>query len=158
MMRNPVSAYVDPERLEQERKILFTQYPQFAGLYWSHFQAALDWVTDFYKKYRVNDVAAFMGGFGFADQHGFIAEKVAMMVLDSSFPDQIKAYRPDLTFVNCTKTAFVSASCSSRSSRRCLRCSTWRSPWWAVSRANSIQRSARSWLTAHARAVRPLKR
>ncbi|RPH33055.1 ABC transporter substrate-binding protein [bacterium] len=61
-------------------------------------QAALDWVEDFYKRYPVDDVAAFMGGLGFADQHGFIAGKVAMMVLDSSFPDQIKAYRPDLEY------------------------------------------------------------
>src|SRR3569832_2797840 len=31
-MRNPVSAYVDPERLEQERKVLFTEHAQIAGL------------------------------------------------------------------------------------------------------------------------------
>jgi multiple sugar transport system substrate-binding protein len=61
-------------------------------------RTALGWIADFYTRYGVDDVAAFMGGFGFAEQHGFIAGKVAMMVLDSSFPDQIKAYRPDLEY------------------------------------------------------------
>lgn len=61
-------------------------------------RTALGWIADFYARYPVDDVAAFMGGFGFAEQHGFITEKVAMMVLDSSFPDQIKAYRPDLEY------------------------------------------------------------
>ena len=56
------------------------------------------WLLRFYRSYPLKDVAAFTGGFGFADQHGFIAEKVAMMVLDSSFPDQIKAYKPALEF------------------------------------------------------------
>src|SRR6185312_2968595 len=31
-MRNPVAAYVDQDWLEHERKVLFTQHPQFAGL------------------------------------------------------------------------------------------------------------------------------
>lgn len=61
-------------------------------------KTALGWIADFYTRYPVDDVAAFMGGFGFAEQHGFIAGKVAMMVLDSSFPDQIKAHRPDLDY------------------------------------------------------------
>jgi multiple sugar transport system substrate-binding protein len=52
----------------------------------------------FYDEYPREDVAAFMAGLGFADQHGFIAEKVAMMVLDSGFPDQIRAYRPGLDY------------------------------------------------------------
>lgn len=64
----------------------------------SSVQSALEWVAGFYRDFAADDVAAFMGGFGFADQHGFIAGKVAMMVLDSSFPDQIKAYRPDLEY------------------------------------------------------------
>jgi phenylpropionate dioxygenase-like ring-hydroxylating dioxygenase large terminal subunit len=32
MMRNPVAAYTDQDWLEHERKTLFTQHPQFAGL------------------------------------------------------------------------------------------------------------------------------
>jgi multiple sugar transport system substrate-binding protein len=61
-------------------------------------RTSLDWIADFYSRYPLDDVAAFMGGFGFAEQHGFLAEKVAMMVLDNSFPDQIRAYRPDLEY------------------------------------------------------------
>jgi ABC-type glycerol-3-phosphate transport system substrate-binding protein len=60
--------------------------------------AGLEWLVRFYDAYPLKDVAAFMAGFGFADQHPFIAGKVAMVVLDSSFPDQIKAYRPDLDY------------------------------------------------------------
>lgn len=60
--------------------------------------SGLDWVVEFFRRYTVDDVSAFTGGLGFADQHGFIAGKIAMMVLDSSFPDQIRAYRPDLDY------------------------------------------------------------
>jgi len=58
----------------------------------------LRWIQQFYEEYDQRDVAAFIGGLGFADQHGFIAGKLAMMILDSSFPDQIKAYKPDLDY------------------------------------------------------------
>jgi multiple sugar transport system substrate-binding protein len=58
----------------------------------------LEWTVKFYDEYPLKDVAGFMAGLGFAEQHGFIAEKVGMMVLDSSFPDQIKAYRPGLDY------------------------------------------------------------
>lgn len=59
---------------------------------------ALQWVQRFYAEYHQQDVAAFLGGLGVADQHGFIAGKVAMMILDSSFPDQIRAYKPSLDY------------------------------------------------------------
>jgi len=59
---------------------------------------SLRWVQRFYDEYDQQEVAAFLGGLGFADQHGFIAGKLAMMILDSSFPDQIKAYKPDLDY------------------------------------------------------------
>jgi multiple sugar transport system substrate-binding protein len=59
---------------------------------------ALEWVVRFYQHFAVRDVSAFTGGFGFAEQHGFISGKLAMMVLDSSFPDQIKLYRPTLDY------------------------------------------------------------
>jgi len=58
----------------------------------------LEWTVKFYEAYPQKDIAAFMAGFGFADQHGFISGKVAMMVLDSSFPDQIRLYRPSLDY------------------------------------------------------------
>jgi len=59
---------------------------------------ALQWIERFYSEYRQQDVAAFLGGMGFADQHGFISGKVAMMILDSSFPDQIRVYKPSLDY------------------------------------------------------------
>ncbi len=59
---------------------------------------ALTWVTNFYNVYNFNDVSSFKAGFGFADQQGFISQKVAMMVLDNTFPDQIKIYNPKLKY------------------------------------------------------------
>ncbi len=59
---------------------------------------ALTWVTNFYKQYNINDVSSFMAGFGYANQQGFISQKVAMMVLDNTFPDQIKLYNPKLQY------------------------------------------------------------
>ncbi len=58
----------------------------------------LQWVVDYYKEFNFKQVSAFEAGLGFADQHGFISGKVAMMVLDSSFPNQIEAYRPGLDY------------------------------------------------------------
>jgi multiple sugar transport system substrate-binding protein len=58
----------------------------------------LTWVVKFYDAYPWKDVAAFKAGLGVADQHGFISEKIAMMVLDNTFPDQIKQYRSDLEY------------------------------------------------------------
>lgn len=59
---------------------------------------AFGWIVDYYNEYLINDVNAFMAGFGHAEQHGFLSERVGMMVLDSSFLDQIERYRPDLEF------------------------------------------------------------
>ena len=59
---------------------------------------ALTWVTNYYNEYNINDVSSFMAGFGYADQQGFISQKVAMMVLDNTFPDQIKLYNPNLQY------------------------------------------------------------
>jgi len=59
---------------------------------------AFNWIENFYKQYPVKNVSTFSAGFGFADQHGFISEKLAMMVLDNSFPDQIKLYNKNLEY------------------------------------------------------------
>ncbi len=74
---------------------------------------ALEWTVDFYKTYPQNAVSQFTAGFGFAEQHGFTAEKLAMMVLDNSFPEQLKLYNPGLdygityipTFPGCSSTS-----------------------------------------------------
>jgi len=59
---------------------------------------ALKWEVEYFNDYPLNEVSSFMAGFGFADQHGFISEKVAMMVLDNTFIDQIKLYNPNLEY------------------------------------------------------------
>ncbi len=59
---------------------------------------ALQWEVDYFNEYSLKDVSSFMAGFGYADQHGFISEKVAMMILDNTFVDQIELYNPDLDY------------------------------------------------------------
>ncbi len=59
---------------------------------------AFKWMADYYEQYNVKDVSSFQAGFGFAEQQGFVAEKLAMMVLDNSFPDQINHYNKNLEF------------------------------------------------------------
>jgi len=59
---------------------------------------ALKWVVDYYDQYNMNRVQAFRGSFGYADQNEFISEKVAMMIIDSSFPEQIDRYNNDLDY------------------------------------------------------------
>jgi multiple sugar transport system substrate-binding protein len=61
-------------------------------------EKGFEWIVDFYREFPQADVAAFMAGFGFADQHPFMSEKVAMMVIDNTFPAQVKVYRPDLEY------------------------------------------------------------
>jgi multiple sugar transport system substrate-binding protein len=59
---------------------------------------ALQWIADFYAVYGVNDLKSFTAGFGSADQHGFLAGRVAMAILDLSFLDQIERFAPGLDF------------------------------------------------------------
>lgn len=59
---------------------------------------AFEWIADYYRAYGVNDLKAFTSGLGSADQHGFLAGRVSMSVLDLSFLDLIERYRPDLDF------------------------------------------------------------
>lgn len=59
---------------------------------------ALEWAVDYHNYYDQNELEGFIAGFGRADQHAFIVGKVAMMVLDSSFPDQIANYHPALDY------------------------------------------------------------
>lgn len=46
----------------------------------------------------VEQINKFKGGFGFGSQHGFIAGKVAMMILGNTFIDQIKTYNPGMNY------------------------------------------------------------
>lgn len=59
---------------------------------------AFNWIVNFYNQYNLKDISTFVAGFGFAEQHGFISEKLGMMILDNSFPDQIKLYNKNLDY------------------------------------------------------------
>jgi multiple sugar transport system substrate-binding protein len=59
---------------------------------------ALNWEVDYFNDYPLNKVSSFIAGFGYAEQHGFISEKVAMMILDNTFIDQIKLYNNKLDY------------------------------------------------------------
>ena len=59
---------------------------------------SFSWVRDYIHEIGLNDVLELMGTFGVADQHGFISGKVAMMILDSSFPKLINTYNPYLNY------------------------------------------------------------
>jgi multiple sugar transport system substrate-binding protein len=60
--------------------------------------AGLRAVEAYYHTYPLDQIAAFLGTLGIGEQHGFINDKVAMMILDSSFPDQIKQLRPTMEY------------------------------------------------------------
>jgi ABC-type glycerol-3-phosphate transport system substrate-binding protein len=47
---------------------------------------AFRWETEFFEEYPIQPVSSFMAGFGYAEQHGFLSGKVAMMMLDNTFP------------------------------------------------------------------------
>ncbi len=59
---------------------------------------ALQWVQDYYDQYDMDRIQAFRGSFGYADQNEFISGKIAMMVMDNSFPEQVAKYAPDLDY------------------------------------------------------------
>ena len=59
---------------------------------------AFNWEIDYFNEYPLDKVTTFMSGFGYAEQHGFISEKVAMMILDNTFIDQINLYNPNLDY------------------------------------------------------------
>ncbi len=59
---------------------------------------AVNWEVEFINDYGLSDLATFMAGFGYANLHGFNSGKVAMMVLDNSFVDQIERYAEKLNY------------------------------------------------------------
>ena len=59
---------------------------------------SLEWILNYYSDYDFDKLISFQSGFGYADQHGFLAEKVAMMILDHTFLDGIDIYKPELDF------------------------------------------------------------
>ncbi len=59
---------------------------------------ACKWVLDYMGDFQEDKFAAFTAGFGYGDQHSFVSEKVAMMILPSTFPEHIERYHPDLDY------------------------------------------------------------
>jgi multiple sugar transport system substrate-binding protein len=59
---------------------------------------ALEWCVELVGEQGLREVTSFVAGFGMGEQHGFLSEKVAMMVLDMSFLNQIELHRPDLDY------------------------------------------------------------
>ena len=59
---------------------------------------SFEWMLDYYSDYNYKKLVSFQSGFGYADQHGFITEKLAMMILDHTFLDNIEIYKPGLDF------------------------------------------------------------
>lgn len=59
---------------------------------------AFQWEKDFFDAYTFPEVNAFMGAMGYGGQHGFISGKVAMIINDNSFIDQIEKYKPGMDY------------------------------------------------------------
>ena len=59
---------------------------------------AFEWTRNYYAGRDLSTVAAFIGGLGTKDQHGFLTGKLAMAVMDMSFLGEIERYRPELDF------------------------------------------------------------
>ena len=59
---------------------------------------AFDEELELFNGIPIEEVNAFMGGFGYGSQHGFISGKIGMMILDNTFIDQIKTYNPELNY------------------------------------------------------------
>jgi ABC-type glycerol-3-phosphate transport system substrate-binding protein len=76
---------------------------------------ALEWVTNFHKDYDMDQVSAFIAGFGYAEQHAFLSDKVAMMMLPNTYTDYINDYRPNMEYTVSSIPTFpgkLSASAS----------------------------------------------
>lgn len=62
------------------------------------------WTRDYYDDYDFDEVQAFIGGLGTGsglgtgEQHGFLTDKLSMIVLDMGFLKRLERYRPDLDF------------------------------------------------------------
>lgn len=59
---------------------------------------ALEWVTNYMNEFDMDQVSAFIAGFGYGEQHAFLSDKVAMMMLPNTFTDFIDQYRPGMDY------------------------------------------------------------
>ncbi|MCD6205431.1 MAG: ABC transporter substrate-binding protein [Candidatus Marinimicrobia bacterium] len=59
---------------------------------------ACQWILDYMSEFQMDKLAAFTAGFGYGDQHCFVSEKIAMMILPSTFPEHIERYGPGIEY------------------------------------------------------------
>lgn len=59
---------------------------------------ACQWMLEYMSDFQRDKLSVFMAGFGYGDQHCFVSEKIAMMILPSTFPEHIERYHPDLEY------------------------------------------------------------
>jgi len=59
---------------------------------------ACRWMLDYMGDFDMDKLSTFTAGFGYGDQHCFVSEKIAMMILPSTFPEHIESYHPDLDY------------------------------------------------------------
>ena len=76
---------------------------------------ALQWVVDMYNDYDRHEITTFISSFGYAEQHAFLSDKVAMMCLQNPFIEQIQIYRPDMDYTVCPIPSFEGYSTASAS-------------------------------------------
>ena len=67
---------------------------------------ALQWIVDFYDEYDLEEITAFMAGFGYADQHAFVSNKVAMMMMAHTYLDFVDRYGSDIDYGVCVIPSF----------------------------------------------------
>ncbi len=96
----------------------------------------LDYVKAASANYDFAEFLAFTAGFGYGDQHAFTSERVAMMILPSSFPANIARYNPDLDYGITMIPSFE--DCPTASST-----ATW---WMAIPRHAKHPRAAWAFL------------
>lgn len=80
----------------------------------------------------IEKINKFMGGFGYGTQHGFISGKVAMMIIDNTFIDQINLYNPDLEYGVAEIPVFEGTQTKSSTG-------TW---WYAIPRGAKKKKAA----------------
>jgi len=75
----------------------------------------LEWVVNFNRSYDTKELSAFISGFGYAEQHAFLSNKVAMMCLQNTFIEHINLYRPNMDYTVCPIPSFEGSTTVSSS-------------------------------------------
>ncbi|OUX35468.1 MAG: hypothetical protein CBE24_00050 [bacterium TMED264] len=86
---NIIAWQLDHKFINENGKVKFNSY---------ELKRSFSWVKDFINEIGLERVLGLMGTFGTGPQHGFISGKVAMMILDSSYPEIIEKYNSSLDY------------------------------------------------------------